>query len=269
LDATGVAETSLVALFAALLAARFSYVLLISEEPFSLRSSMALFRGGLFGYGAIAGAIAAAWLWLRSRRGDIRAWLDVATPGFVLALILIRAGCMFEGCDHGVVAYGGLKRMGWEAHPTQLYEMVGATLLLLVVVIVSPRQRFTGQLAMTALFGHALLRVVVEFWRGDLPRGFLGPAFDPSLALGLSLLLLGAAFAYGPALSFRRGPRRALLSGVLPLGSIFVFWGRPLAASSLQLSQTQWLGLASALVVAWKWQAWRVTSGSLEKSRGS
>jgi phosphatidylglycerol:prolipoprotein diacylglycerol transferase len=57
-------------------------------------------------------------------------------------------------------------------HPTQLYESFGELALFLVLVlVVRPRKRFDGQVLATWLLLYAVLRTVVELFRGDVERG--------------------------------------------------------------------------------------------------
>jgi phosphatidylglycerol:prolipoprotein diacylglycerol transferase len=132
-------------------------------------------------------------------------WFDVAAPGVLLAVMVTRLGCYLQGCDFGRAlsprAPGWLARLGtfprpsieshspvwvdqisrgelgrdsaWTlpVHPTELYEAVGALLLLLLLLAWRPRQRRHGELFVVATLGYSLLRLVTESWRGDSDRG--------------------------------------------------------------------------------------------------
>ena len=57
-------------------------------------------------------------------------------------------------------------------HPTQLYESFGELVLFaLLALVVRPNKRFHGQVLATWLMGYAVLRTVVELFRGDVERG--------------------------------------------------------------------------------------------------
>jgi phosphatidylglycerol:prolipoprotein diacylglycerol transferase len=78
-------------------------------------------------------------------------------------------------------------------HPTQLYESFGELgLFLLLVLVIRPRKRFHGQVLASWLVLYAMLRALVESFRGDVERGMV-------LGLGVgtwtSLLILGIGVA--------------------------------------------------------------------------
>jgi phosphatidylglycerol:prolipoprotein diacylglycerol transferase len=78
-------------------------------------------------------------------------------------------------------------------HPTQLYESFGELgLFLILVLLVRPRKAFHGQVLATWLMLYAILRTVVEAFRGDVERGVI-------LGLGVGTWTSVVIFAIGAA----------------------------------------------------------------------
>ena len=103
------------------------------------------------------------------------------------------------------------------------------------------------------MFGYAVVRFVLEAWRGDLDRGFFGPHLEPRIYLPLGLLLFSTAFAYGPGMSFRRGAVRV---ATIALATVPAALAALLARGStgpVQLSLSQWLCLPLAFAAAHAW----------------
>ncbi len=96
--------------------------------------------------------------------------------------------------------------------PTQLMESVGELALFAILIFMRRAKWFHGQLLGTWLMGYALLRGSLEFFRGDVARGYLFkyPAVDPVI-LSTSQTISLAIFAAGVALFALKGRRGASL----------------------------------------------------------
>jgi phosphatidylglycerol:prolipoprotein diacylglycerol transferase len=162
---------------------------------------LALWEGGLVFYGGFIGAALTAWWYMRRHGMGFLAHADTLIPSVAFGHFLGRLGCFAAGCCWGDVAHGHLP---WAArfppeslayqtfagrehpadflapdrlttlplHPVQLYESFGElALFLLLVLVVRPRKAFHGQVLATWLLCYAVLRTVVELFRGDVERG--------------------------------------------------------------------------------------------------
>jgi phosphatidylglycerol:prolipoprotein diacylglycerol transferase len=137
----------------------------------------------------------------------MRAWFDLAALGALITVAVARLGCHLSGCDFGrplaTQAPAWLARLGtfprssfaqnspvWveqvargelgrdsaftlPVHPTELYEALGALLLLGALFARRRAQRHHGELFLFAIVGYALLRFMTEIVRGDADRGLL------------------------------------------------------------------------------------------------
>jgi phosphatidylglycerol:prolipoprotein diacylglycerol transferase len=90
-------------------------------------------------------------------------------------------------------------------HPTQLYEALVEFTLFGLLLFLAGRKKFDGQIFWTYVFGYSLARFVIEFFRGDLERGFVfGGALSTSQVIAL-LLVVASSFAL---LTLRRLPQK-------------------------------------------------------------
>ncbi len=162
---------------------------------------LAFWEGGLVFYGGFIGAALTAFWYMRRHGMRFLPHADTLIPSVAFGHFLGRLGCFAAGCCWGEVAHGHLP---WAAsfppdslafqsfatrphpeeflapdglttlplHPVQLYEAFGElALFLLLVLAVRPRKRFHGQVLASWLLLYAVLRTVVEVFRGDVERG--------------------------------------------------------------------------------------------------
>jgi len=164
---------------------------------------LALWEGGLVFYGGFIAAALTAFWYLRRHHMPFLAHADTLIPSVALGHFFGRLGCFAAGCCWGapshahvpwltrfppeslayqtfagrpnaaeLIAAGGLSTV--PIHPTQLYEALGElALFALLVLAVRPRKRFDGQVLACWLMAYAVLRTVVELFRGDVERGLV------------------------------------------------------------------------------------------------
>jgi len=203
----------------------------LAQTPFGrIPRVLAIWEGGLVFYGGFIGATLAAWWYLRKQRMPFLAHADTLIPGLAIGHFFGRLGCFGAGCCWGDVAHTHLpwlaefppESLAYQTfagrpdpaaylaadrlhtlplHPTQLYESFGELgLFLILVLLVRPRKAFHGQVLATWLMLYAILRSVVESFRGDVERGMI-------LGLGVGTWTSIAIFAIGAAI-FAAGWRR-------------------------------------------------------------
>jgi phosphatidylglycerol:prolipoprotein diacylglycerol transferase len=205
---------------------------------------LAVWEGGLVFYGGFIGAALTTLWYLRRHRMAFLAHADTLIPSVAIGHFLGRLGCFAAGCCWGEVAHGALPwaarfppdSLAFQAfatrphpeaflapdrlttlplHPVQLYEAFGELALFLVLTLaVRPRKRFHGQVLATWLLLYAVLRTVVELFRGDVERGVVA-------GLGVGQWTSLAIFAAGLAVWVRapRGPTGAPAQGTGSAGA--------------------------------------------------
>ena len=222
LDPARVTDMAVYVLIGGLLGAKI--MLVIVEWPFYVRNPRELLSilqsGGVF-YGGLLGALPVAWWYARRHALDGWRTADVMAPGVAIGQAVGRLGCFAAGC-----CYGRATSVPWAVtfrdayatrqvgtpldiplHPTQLYESISVTLLFVFLLWLSGRQRFRGQVMLAYLFGYAVIRFVIEFYRGDAARGtVLGGWVSTSQFIAI-LVVLGVAVLY-PYLRGKQPPDR-------------------------------------------------------------
>lgn len=217
LDADKVTDLAVYVLIAGLLGAKLA--LLIVEWNYYSRNLSELFSllqsGGVF-YGGLIAAFPVAWWYVRKHSLPGWAAADALAPGVVLGQAVGRLGCFAAGCCFGkpatvpwAVTFRDLyaaRAVGTPIdtplHPAQLYESAGALLIFAVLMALSARKRFDGQVVLSYVMLYSLTRFTIEFFRGDASRGSVfGGALSTSQFLAV-LLVLGAAALWPRA---RRG----------------------------------------------------------------
>jgi phosphatidylglycerol:prolipoprotein diacylglycerol transferase len=160
--------------------------------------SLLLHPGFVF-YGGLGGGAAGAWAYCRAYPVRLADVADAGAPGLALGHAIGRLGCFFGGCCYGRIVAAdfplAVKLAGAWRHPVQLYEAAGLVVLAAVTALL-PRRR-PGAIFCAYVAGYALLRLVVEHWRGDdLERGVVGHLASTSQLLALAALAVSAALLY-------------------------------------------------------------------------
>jgi len=90
---------------------------------------------------------------------------DAFAPSMALGTALGRVGCFFAGCCQGTPSDLPWAHDG--RHPVQLYESLGALVILGIVLLARKRRRVPGEAFCAFGIGYGLLRFALEFLRGN------------------------------------------------------------------------------------------------------
>ncbi len=169
------------------------------------------------------------------------------SPAFVRHLDLYRGGPL----EQEVLKMNS----SLPVHPTQLYESLVGLLLLVVLLWQRRYLRFRGQVFLLFAFGYGFLRFVLEIWRDDVERGSYGPMLDQHTFIPVCLVLFAVAFAYGISLGISNARARTVARALAFVPPVLVYLALKPASFAqtvpYQLSTSQLIGLASALVAAY------------------
>ncbi|MDR1942922.1 MAG: prolipoprotein diacylglyceryl transferase [Endomicrobium sp.] len=181
-----------------IIGARFLFVF-SNPQDFVLdpMSVFKLWEGGLTYYGGFISAAIFVLAYVRIKKISILKLGDFFAPALALGHAIGRIGCFFAGCCYGKetnVAWSVVFRdknslavLGVHLHPTQLYESFGNFLIFFLLYFYSKKEHKKGFLVSFYFISYAVLRFVVEFFRGDPDRG--GQYFGLSVSQILSLIL--------------------------------------------------------------------------------
>jgi phosphatidylglycerol:prolipoprotein diacylglycerol transferase len=158
-----------------------------AAAPSDMFSVSVLSSAGDF-YGGFIGALVASAIFFR-RIPRLPFWptADLCGPAIALGQAIGRIGCFMAGDDYGAPTQlpwavtftdpdagrvGGAP-LGVRLHPVQLYESIVCLALFAVLVRLSRRKRFDGEVILAYTSLYAIARFVLEFFRGDADRGFV------------------------------------------------------------------------------------------------
>lgn len=161
-------------------------------------------QGGLVFYGGFLLAFAACAAYIRKKKLPFQESLDLLAPALSLGHAFGRIGCFAAGCCYGsycerpwaVHFHSDLvdpALRGLPLHPTQLYEAFALFALTGVLVYLVRKKKFApGGVALFYVIAYAIIRSVIEIFRGDGIRGFLvGNWLSTSQGIAIALLLGG------------------------------------------------------------------------------
>lgn len=148
----------------------------------------AIWKGGLVMYGGLLAVFFTVIGFAYKNRIRVLRLCDLVAPAAFLGNAIGRWGCFFAGDDHGkpTSSWVGVKfthpeslvpydLRGVPLHPTQIYMSLKALTIFLVLMWITRRKKFDGQVAGWALILYPVIRSFVELFRGDADRGFVGP----------------------------------------------------------------------------------------------
>ncbi len=153
-----------------ILGARLFYILLnyrfFVEHPLEI---VMIQNGGLAWHGGLFAATFAGIRFIRKKGLPLTTMLDLVAPYAALGESIGRIGCFLNGCCYGREVSWGIYFPIHHAHlhPTQLYTMAGLFILFLLLRRYRKISRIPGDVFVSYLFGAALLRFVIEFFRAD------------------------------------------------------------------------------------------------------
>ena len=190
-------------LLAAIVGSRLFFVLINAEHYISRPLDIfKIWEGGLVFYGGVLLALPIAVWHIKRNRLDLWGTADILAPSIAIGHAFGRLGCLAAGCCHGKPAENlpwgiiftnpeSLAPTNVPLHPTQIYESAGELLIFLLLLLIGTRKTFKGQLFMLYLIFYAVLRFIVEFFRGDSGRGFIMENISVSQGISVLIFVIG------------------------------------------------------------------------------
>lgn len=176
-----VSDLAFYLIISAIIGARLLFIIIEPHDFMENPSEIfKIWKGGLVFYGGFITALITG-IWYVKRKG-MPLWktADILAPAIALGQSLGRIGCFSAGCCYGketdapwAVTFTDTKslaRLGVPLHPTQLYESALDLGIFLFLISYKKRKSFEGQLIWLYTLLYAVVRFIVEIFRGD-PRG--------------------------------------------------------------------------------------------------
>ena len=160
---------------------------LLTELPYVLEDPLYYVRNlsdGFVVFGGILGGILAGFFYCRYRKLEFLAYFDLAMPSIALAQAIGRIGCLLAGCCYGIESHSTFSITFHSSEfapnevplfPSQICSSLLNFLNFLLLLKVADRKKADGQVAAWYLILYSAGRFVLEFLRGDLERGAVGP----------------------------------------------------------------------------------------------
>lgn len=130
--------------------------------------------------------------------GITRSTGDAFALALPLGQALGRVGCFLNGCCYGTPTQSplGVVMHGAARHPVQLYEAGLDLALAAALFLIRETPRPEGHLFRRYLVGYALIRLIMEWFRGD-PSIDIGPLSLVQVVCLAAALLFGALIVRG------------------------------------------------------------------------
>ena len=201
IDSQKIIDLSFYLMLAAIIGSRLLYVLLNFKYYLSAPGAIwQIWEGGLVFYGGLIAAAAVSFIYIRKKGLNLWQITDIFAPSIALGQAIGRWGCFFAGCCYGkptdlpwAITFhdpASLAPLGIPLHPTQLYSSLKDLIIFAILILLQKRKKFHGQLFWAYVLFYAVLRFIVEFFRGD-PRCFLpGELLSTAQVIGIALFLL-------------------------------------------------------------------------------
>ena len=190
----------LVVMISGFIGARVFHIL-YEEYDFYYAFPLEMFKfwkGGFVYYGGFITGLISAIIFCSQKKQNFWTWADFFSPYVGLAYAFGRIGCFLQGC-----CYGKYCELPWAVHhlhPTQLYMFAADILLVLFLVrfktwalinqklFYSRIFKFDGSFFLFWIFGHALNRFIIEFFRND-DRGAIIADFSISQWISFATMM--------------------------------------------------------------------------------
>jgi len=173
-------------------------------QPSQLWSMSLIESAGDF-YGGFLGALVAVAIYFW-RHPELPVWrtADLCGPAIALGQGIGRIGCFMAGDDYGKPSHvpwavtftdpdatriGGAP-LGVPLHPVQIYESLLCFALFVFLIWLMRRKRFDGEIILAYTLLYAVARFVLEYFRGDVDRGFVfSGLFSTSQFIGIVVFM--------------------------------------------------------------------------------
>ncbi len=159
--------------------------------------------GGFVFYGGVYGACLTAFIYCRHCRIDWWEMAECLVPVIPLFHVFGRIGCFLTGCCYGVetpvfgIAFSEseIAPNGVPLLPVQLIEAAVELLLFILLIRMARRPGEGRRMLALWLIAYSLARFVLEFFRGDPYRGYIGP-FSTSQIIAVLSILVGTGILW-------------------------------------------------------------------------
>ena len=165
---------------------------------------IALIKGGFVFYGGFIGGALGLFIYVKQFKMDLGSFAGFYAVVLPLGHAIGRIGCFLGGCCYGIEYDGPFsytypegvlkyttEPVGVPRFPVQLFEALCLFILFAVLIIIYYKvEKHNLICTITYALGYAVIRFSLEFLRGDVERGGIGPISTSQL---ISLIIFAIA----------------------------------------------------------------------------
>lgn len=207
IDPQRIMDISFLLIIMGIIGSRIAYILMnlsyYSANPLEI---FKIWQGGLVFSGGLLAAIIAAFLYFKRHRMDILQMGDIFAPSIAIGQAFGRIGCFMAGC-----CYGRETSVSWSVvftnpdsiaplykhlHPTQLYDSLSNIIIFVILMLLSARKKFNGQIFIWFLIMHSTARLIIERFRGDDRGIFPGTGWTMTQFIAILILFTSIGALY-------------------------------------------------------------------------
>jgi len=207
-----IADIVLWLMVGSIIGARFVYVATYWQEEFAGQPFIEIFavwHGGLVYYGGLIGGIFACIIYVRWKKMPLWRTADILAPSIALGSVFGRVGCLLNGCCYGrptslpwAVTFTNPQAHDFSGtplnvplHPTQIYDGLLNFILYGFLAWLFRRKKFNGEIFSTYLICYAIMRTIVECFRGDYTGLHYHLGLTPAQWISVPMFIVGLALA--------------------------------------------------------------------------
>ncbi len=186
----------------AFLGAKILFILVSLKQIIELRLGfMEIMKGGFVFYGGLLGGFLGVFVYAKAFKKNLMGYLEICATVLPLGHGFGRIGCFLGGCCYGMEYDGWLSYTYTESLnyatplnvpllPIQLIEAACLFVLFGVLLSLFLKTR-KGNVFFIYLISYAVIRFILEFFRGDKERGLLWLSTSQWISIAL-LIFVGA-----------------------------------------------------------------------------
>ena len=219
MESPQIMDMGFIIILCAIIGSRLGYVLLdVSHYIHQPLDIFKIWEGGLVFSGGIVFVLLVIPWYFKHYRLPFWSMADLWAPGMVIGQAIGRIGCFMAGCCYGqptnvkwCVVFThpqSLAPLDVCLHPTQLYSALAGFIIFTVLMVLTRKKKFEGQVFIWLIILHSTGRLLLERFRGD-DRGLI-PGTEMSITQVITLfLLIGAVVTLIVIKSKRKGDHTA------------------------------------------------------------
>ena len=178
INSNSVLDMGFIIILCGLIGSRLVYIIInFSYYVSNPLDIIKLWQGGLVFSGGLVAVIIAMLLYLKRQKYNIWEVGDLWAPAAAIGQAIGRIGCFCAGCCYGkptdlpwAVTFTNPKSIATlniPLHPTQLYSSLSSLIIFIILIVLTAKKKFEGQVFLWFLILHSTARLLLERFRGD------------------------------------------------------------------------------------------------------